>query len=138
MITVNLDQLSQEQNREFNIIAEDIRADYNNIIVSLSEDHLDNIHWIVGSIASRNKYYSPLFIRCCQIAFVKKLLKQSNPVAKIVTKDRALATVLKKWCDDQNITGTVIHCSESAMTFVWRISRPLRQYLIAIYFLSLR
>lgn len=138
MITINLDQLSQEQNREFNIIAEDIRADYNNIIVSLSEDHLDNIHWIVGSIASRNKYYSPLFIRCCQIAFVKQLLKQSNPVSKIVTKDRALATVLKKWCDDQNITGTVIHCSENAMTFVWRILRPLRQYLIAICFLSLR
>ena len=28
--------------------------------------------------------------------------------------------------------------SESVMTFMWRITRPLRQYLIAIYFLSLR
>jgi len=138
MITVNLDRLSQEQNKEFNIIAQDIRADYNSLIVSLSEDHLDNIHWIVSSIASRNKYYSPLFIRCCQITFVKQLLNQSNPVAKIVTKDRALAIVLKKWCDDQKITGTTIQCSESTMTFVWRILRPLRQYLIAIYFLSLR
>ena len=110
MITVNLDQLSQEQNKEFNIIAEDIRADYNSLIVSLSEDHLENIHWIVGSIASRNKYYSPLFIRCCQIAFVKRLLNKSNTVAKIVTKDQALAKVLKKWCDDQKITGTVIQC----------------------------
>ena len=138
MITVNLDRLSQDQNKEFNTIAEDIRADYNSLIVSLSEDHLDNIHWIVGSIASRNKYYSPLFIRCCQIAFVKQVLNQSNAVAKIVTGDRALATVLKKWCDDQKITGTVIHCSESSTAFVWRILRPLRQYLIAIYLLGLR
>ena len=74
MTTVNLDRLSQEQNQEFNTIAEDVRAaDYDRLIVSLSEDHLDNIHWIVGSIASRNKYSSPLFIRCCQIAFVKRV-----------------------------------------------------------------
>ena len=30
-----------------------------------------------------------------------------------MTGDRALATVLKKWCEDHKITGTVIHCSES-------------------------
>ena len=37
MITVNLDQLSQEQNKEFNIIAEDIRADYNSLIVNITK-----------------------------------------------------------------------------------------------------
>jgi hypothetical protein len=138
METINLDRLTQEQNKEFNAIAEDIRADYDRLIVKLSEEHLNNIHWIVGSIASRNKYSSPLFIRCCQIVFVKRLLDQSNPVAEIVTGDRALASVLKKWCDDQKMTGTIIHCSESTKAFVWRILRPVRQYFLAIYFLALR
>ena len=114
MVTVNLDRLTQEQNREFNTIAEGVRADYDRLIVNLSEEHLDNIHWIVGSIASRNKYYSPLFIRCCQIVFVERLLNQSVPVREILTGDRALATVLQKWFFDQNITGTVVHCTESS------------------------
>jgi len=135
---VNLDRLTQEQNKEFNTIAEDIRAEYNQLVVKLSEEHLNNIHWIVGSIASRNKYSSPLFIRCCQIVFAQKLLSQLDPVDKIVTGDRALATILKKWCSDQKMNGVVIHCSESIKTFLWRILRPARQYLIAIYFLVLR
>ena len=138
MVTINLDRLTQEQNHEFNNISEGVRADYDRLIVNLSEEHLDNIHWIVGSIASRNKYSSPLFIRCCQIVFVKKLLSQSDSVSEIVTGDRALATVLKNWCDEQKLTGTVIHCSESTKARVWRILRPVRQYLIAIYFLALR
>ncbi|MDA9287280.1 hypothetical protein N9P72_00100 [Amylibacter sp.] len=138
MVTVNLDQLSQEQNQEFNTISEGIRTDYDSLIVTLSEEHLNNIHWIVGSIASRNKYYSPLFIRCCQIIFVKRLLGQSNPVAEILTGDRALATVLQKWCFEQNITETVVNCTESTKARVWRILRPARQYLIAIYLIALR
>jgi len=138
MTTVNLDGLTQEQNQEFNTIAKDVRADYDRLIVNLSEEHLDNIHWIVGSIASRNKYSSPLFIRCCQIVFVKRLLTQSDPVGEILTGDLALATVLKKWCEDHKITGTVIHCSESTKTRVWRILRPVRQYLVAVYFMALR
>jgi len=138
MVTINLDNLTVEQNQILNNIAEDTRADFDRLIVNLSEKHVNNIHWIVGSIASRNKYYSPLFIRCCKILFVKRLLNQSGSVKEILTRDRALATVLQKWCFEHNITETVVNCTESTKARVWRILRPARQYLIAFYLITLR
>lgn len=135
---VNLDNLTHEHNEALNSIAREIRADYDRLIVNLSEEHIEDIHWVVGSIASRNKYYSPLFIRCCKIAFVEKLLSQSDPVREILTGDRALAAVLRKWVFDRSITAPTIRCTESAKTLVWRILRPVRQYIIAVYILALR
>jgi len=138
ILIVNLDNLTHEHNEVLNTIAREIRAEYDRLIVNLSEEYIEDIHWVVGSIASRNKYNSPLFIRCCQIVFVERLLSQSDPVREILTGDRALAKVLQQFCFDRNVTATVVSCTESTKARVWRILRPLRQYLIAIYFLGLR
>ncbi len=137
MLTVNLDDLTYEQNQELNSIAKDIRADYDRLIVNLSDEHVDNIHWVVSSIASRNKYYSPLFIRCCKIEFIQRFFGRSESISEILTGDRALAEVLRKYCFEQSTTTTV-RCTESTKNRVWRILRPVRQYLIVIYLLTLR
>ena len=137
MLTVNLDDLTHEQNQELNSIAKDIRADYDRLIVSLSDEYIENIHWVVSSIASRNKYYSPLFIRCCKIVLVQRLLARSEFVSEIFTRDRALAEVLQKYCSEQDVITTV-RCTESNKKRAWRILRPVRQYLIAVYLITLR
>ena len=138
MTTIDLENLTHEQNLKLNDIAKDIRSDYDRVVVNLSRDHIHNIHWIVGSIASRNKYSSPLFIRCCKIAFVKQAVSAPNFIGKILTNDRALANVMTKWCAENNLSNIVFLCREDILSRIWRILRPVRQYLIAIYLLCLR
>ena len=71
MIKLDLNNLTKEQNLKFNQIIKDIKYDYDKLINNISAEHVNNINWIVGSIASRNKYQSPLFIRCAQLTLVK-------------------------------------------------------------------
>ena len=69
MSKIDLDNLTENQNILINKIAKDIRIDFDIFINNISKKHLDDINWIVSSIASRNKYQSPLFYRCVQISF---------------------------------------------------------------------
>jgi hypothetical protein len=137
MLIVNLDSLTHEQNQELNSIARDIRTDYDRLIVNISDEYVDNIHWIVGSIASRNKYSSPLFMRCCKIVLVQRLLGRSESVNEVFTGDRALAEVLQKFYFEQSST-TTIRCTESIQNRTFRLLRPVLKYLIAMYFIVLR
>ncbi len=77
-----------------NSIALLVRTKFHILIDKLALGKEDNIHWVVSNIASRNKYHSPLFIRCCQLMLVKKLIEEKN-IEQIVLSDNALAGVLK-------------------------------------------
>ncbi len=137
MTVLNLNNLTAEENARFNDIALEIRREFNGIVETVSEPHLHNINWIVGSIASRNKYTSPLFIRLCSIAFIEKELARFDKIDSIVVADRPLAQVLRNHFLSQRRFVT-IHCTESISARCWRIFRPVRQYLIAVVLLSLR
>jgi hypothetical protein len=134
MRVLNLDQLTAEENKEYNLIALSIRYEYNQLIQRISEDHINNIHWIVGSIASRNKYQSQLFYRCCQLILIQKILEREEDLSEVILNDRPMARLLKK-----EFKGRVkVICSENFKSRVWRIFRPFRQFLIAFFFLILR
>lgn len=137
MTIIDLDDLSFEHNQELNKIAVEIREDYNNLVESVSAEHIGNLNWIVGSIASRNKYYSPLFIRCCRVAFIQKLIAQSTVIDKVKLADRQLANIIR----DLFITNgcqTKVSCTERTFHRVWRLFRPYRQYLVALFILIIR
>jgi hypothetical protein len=131
---LNLDQLTAEENKEFNTIALVIRSEYNDLIESVSADHVNNIHWIVGSVASRNKYQSQLFYRCCQLILIKKILEREEDLSEVILNDRPMSKLLKKEFNGH----FYVTCSESFINRVWRILRPLRQILVAFFFLVLR
>jgi hypothetical protein len=137
MTIIDLDDLSCEHNEELNKIAVEIREDYNNLVESVSAEYTENLNWIVGSVASRNKYYSPLFMRCCRVAFIQKLIVQSKVIDKVKLADRQLANVIR----DLFITNgcqTKVICTERALNRVWRLFRPYRQYLFALFIFIIR
>ena len=134
MRAINLDQLTSEENKEFNAIALEIRSEYNELIERVSADHVNNIHWIVGSVASRNKYQSPLFYRCCQLVLIQNILERNEKISKVIISDRPMAKLLKK--EFGNVF--IIICTENNLGRIWRNLRPVRQFLIAIFFLTLR
>lgn len=135
MKTIDLDNLSLEQNITINIIVKEIRYDFDNLVNRLAEKHYNNINWIVSSLASRNKYQSALFMRCVYLEFVKMTLNL-NPTDtfRIYTSDKTLAVLLKvNFGQNHEIVST-----ERLFNLVWRKLRPIRQYVIAIYILLLR
>lgn len=137
MSILNLDNLTGEENRKLNEVAREIRAEYNNIIELVSEPHIKNINWMVGSIASRNKYYSSFFMRLCIIAFVQHQLAANPQIHTILISDRILVKVLRIYYRKNKKNITII-CTEKIRVQIWKLFRPFRQYLIVVCMFLLR
>lgn len=136
MTTLDLDKLSPEENQLLNSIAVDVRAKFHSLIDTLARGKENNIHWVVSNIASRNKYYSPLFIRCCQLSLVKKLVEENN-VTQVSLSDNALAEVLKKYYSNRRIHVSII-CAEGLRKKVKKHIAILVQYFKVCYLYALR
>jgi len=132
MIKLDLNHLSKEQNLKFNQIIKDIKYDYDKLINNISAEHVDNINWIVGSIASRNKYQSPLFIRCAQLTLIKFYNTEKN-FLNVVSDDKALCNLINMHFVNINVT-----CSENFLSSIWRILRPPRQFIFSFLLIFLR
>ena len=137
MSSLNLDNLNLEQNKLLNEIADKAKFKYNELIEILSEDKIDNINWIVGSIASRNKYQSKLFERCCKLILMQKLIDSKFTIKRIETFDAALAKIIKDYVQKHKFNIKVIS-KETFLGYLWRITRPFRQLIIATYQFSWR
>ena len=108
MSSLDLDNLKPEQNKLLNEIADKAKFKYNELIEILSEDKIDNINWIVGSIASRNKYQSKLFERCCKLILMQKLIDSKFTIKRIETFDAALAKTIKDYVQKHKFNIKVI------------------------------
>ena len=95
MSTLNLSDLTHDENQRFNHIAGEVRQEYNAVIEAISMPHVHNINWIVGNIASRNKATSPLYLRLCFVAFVLDELRHNTEISILVVADRQLAIFFK-------------------------------------------
>lgn len=134
MVKVDLDNLSLEENKRLNEISLDIREEYDALVKEASHEYVQNINWVVGSVASRNKYQSPLFYRCVQLAFINDLLENSHKELMIFSRDQQLCKLLKKTLDAKH----QVVCTLGKIGAIWSFFRPHRQYLIALYFFTLR
>src|SRR5205823_11909049 len=71
------------------------------------------------------------------LAFIERELRVSEDIDTIIVADRPLAQCLRRHLE--NLSRPVaIRCTESPYARVWRISRPVRQYLISFTVLMLR
>lgn len=137
MRVVNLDKLTDKENRILNEVAVEIRNDFNNLVESVGIEHENNIDWIVSSIASRNKYMSPLFLRCCYLVLIKKLIEPDQNISEIVLSDQSLSKVLKTFFANNKIEVSVI-CHERSKSRLKRIFKPFYNFVNACVLLSLR
>jgi len=137
MRVIDLDKLTPVENRILNWVAIEVRTDFNRLVESVGLEYENNIDWIVSSIASRNKYLSPLFMRCCFLGLIKRVLETSQDVGKIITLDRALANVLRAYFKGNGINIFVI-CSENIFGRVKRILTPYYHFFVGCVLFSLR
>jgi hypothetical protein len=132
MAVIDLENLTKGENEIFNSIASDIKYDYDDIVTKLSEDNILNINWIVGSVASRNKYQSKLFERCCKLVLIQKLLDSESKITRIELLDSTLARLIEDYVIKYNYSIKVVS-NETFLQYLWRITRPFRQLLIGFY-----
>ena len=113
------------------------REKYNSMVGDISYKFVGNLYWGLGSIASRNKYYSPLIGRCLKLFLVRSRLDAGLIPDIIQTNDAVLCALLKKNFS-RPFPSIKFECSEVALVRFWRVTRPLRQFIISTGFLILR
>lgn len=134
---LDLDNLSISENVIFNQVALQTRSIFDDLINRLSVEHLNNINWIVGSIASRNKYQSQLFYRCVQIEYLNYHLSNSSNDFIIITSDFQLSKALK---DNFKNNYRIVNIKYSSQKWDNRFIfiKPLKQYIYSIYIFVFR
>jgi hypothetical protein len=137
MRILNLDKLTHEENKILNEVANEIRLEFNALVEFVGHKHEKNIDWIVSSIASRNKYLSPLFIRCCNLALIKRLIEQDQELKKIILSDRALGNSLKRFFKSEKREINIV-CTERILTFCKQLLRPFYSFVVAATIMGLR
>lgn len=77
-----------------NSIADELRRPFTDCIEELGRGKEQDLDWWVSELACRNTYTNPLFLECCYLVLVRRLLAQGDVPEKIVVDSRALYTVL--------------------------------------------
>lgn len=134
---LDLCELTADDNRRLNAVAVEIREEFNALVEAVGLAHESDIDWMVSSLASRNKYISPLFERCCQLALIDSVLESGRPVAEIRTRDRALAAVLADHFRKRGAAVSVV-CAEPASARLKRAVTPFYHWMRACVWLGLR
>ena len=130
---IDLDSKEYKFSIESDIAFDECRNKYNSMITEISKNFIGNLYWGVGSIASRNKYNSPLIDRCTKLILIKNYINSNLHIDVVKTKDRVLHNLLK-----DNFPLIKIECTESLLERIRRITRPPRQYFVSVLMLSLR
>ena len=83
-MTVDLNNLSLEENKLFNDISIDLKEDFHALLDRLYDDIDCNIDWLVNSLFSRNNYFSNIFIDLCYLEFLKRILLEAQKLRRTV------------------------------------------------------
>lgn len=106
---VNLKHLTREENILLNKVAREIREPFNNLIAQLYEGKEEDIDWLVSSVASRNIYMSPLYLNCCYLGLIKKLIETDQLPESIVVGSKALKTLLDEFFFHNRLLVSVVY-----------------------------
>ncbi len=134
---LDLDRLSLEDNGLLDELAVEIRLEFNELVEKVGLAHERDVDWMVSSIASRNKYLSPLFLRCCRLALVQRVLDGGRHVGEIRTADRSLGAALTKHFHGHG-QGVSVVCTERISGRLKRILTPFYHWLRACLWFGLR
>ena len=85
---LDLEYLTTEQVKLLNVISEEIKDDYHQLIEQLYIDSEGSIDWLVNTLLVRGCYLSPIYIDLCYIELVNRLI-ETGKYRKIIVHDSA-------------------------------------------------
>ena len=116
-MTVDLNNLSIEENKLFNDISIDLKADFHALLDRLYDDIDCNIDWLVNSLFSRCNHFSNIFIDLCYLEFLKRTLKIKK-IKRVIVRNRAQKSVFSDYCKINEL-DIIVDCHES----LWLIAK---------------
>jgi hypothetical protein len=121
---IDLRNLNIKHSKLFNSIVSDIRYTFNGIVAELARGNENNMNWWVLNLSSRNVFSSILFINCCYIALIKRLIEDGLIIKGIIVYSKGLEIALKKYFNESNLPITVYYNED----FIDRLKNIFRPY----------
>ena len=132
---LDFQNLSVEQTKEFNKLADMNRKEFNKILSSISSIENTPIEFFLSSIMSREPEFSPLFERCCKLAFIKHQIV-NREVNLIILKDYPLYKLLKKYISHNNLKIQILN-DQNILNIIQYYLFPVKNLIRSISFLLL-
>lgn len=79
-----------------NSIADELRRPFTVCVEELGRDREQDLDWWFSELSCRNTYTNPLFLECCYVVLVRRLLENNEMPDRIVVDSRALYTLLRR------------------------------------------
>ncbi len=131
MQIIDLKNLNIEHTKLLNEIADSISYSFNAFITKLAIGNENNIDWWVLSLSSRNIFSSTLFINCCYIALIKRLIEDGIKIKGVVVYSKGLAKTLKIIIT-KNRLSIAVYYKEDFIDKLKNIFRPYYNFFCAI------
>lgn len=135
ILDVDFDNLTPAQSRAFDVVAESIRKEFNAFVGALQATARPGPVQLLHSIFSRNPHCSPLYLRCCRIAYLRTVLAESTGEIRVVAEDWLLMFVLKRSLGCSRIQ---FRASRSGRGMLRLAFRPLYAYVQSLTLLATR
>lgn len=119
-------------------VAEEIRADFVEYSEAIGQAHENNIDWWVTDIASRNTLASHLFLNCCRLVLVDKVLNAGNEYEAILVDSRGFKKVLERYLQERSLKIRVICTEKKTSRINDYFKRNLPLHLLYSILISLR
>jgi hypothetical protein len=94
-------KLDKAHIRALNQIAAEIRKPFSDLIEEISKPNQTSLDWWSEKPASRNTLTSNLFLFCCYLVLVRKLVENNDAISEIVVDSKSLKKVLVKFFQGQ-------------------------------------
>ena len=124
--------LTPETGRDYDDVADEIRAEFTECIGKCSEDHKDNIDWWVETPSSRNQTTSRLFHFCVALDLINKRQTPGPAIDKILVDSPAFKRLLDGFFESAPVSPRIC-LTPGRLLRTWKIIRrslsPLRTFV---------
>jgi hypothetical protein len=124
--------LTIDQTKELNKLANNNRLEFNNILSSISSIKGIPIELFFTSIMSREPEFSPLYERCCKLAFISDQINNED-ITSIIIKDYPLYRLLKKFISKNNLIIEISN-DQSIIEIITYYLSPIKNFIRSISF----
>lgn len=111
-----------------NGIADELRRPFTACVEELGRGRESDLDWWVSELACRNTYTNPLFLECCYLVLVRRLLEHNEVPEKIIVDSRALYTVLTAALR-RSFPAVRIELQQSSRDALKDVVKPLVNYV---------
>jgi hypothetical protein len=120
-----------------NEISGGIQDEYNSLIEGLLINK-DNFEFILHPLLRRNPYHSNLFIHCCYLSFIKKLIVDNSLPEILIVPDYSLKLIIDNYIKDNSVNlKTVLPSNYKSKKSILKYKSLIRNILISIiYFVN--